>query len=573
MMDDVDMPALSSAGAASQGSEPKAEVRQIWFRAARIACLVAPLIGITIALQWFGNAYSSNFGVEEPDEPAHYVTGLMVHDYVAKGFPAKPLQFARDYYLHYPKVALGVWPPFFYVIEAAWMLIFSSSRASVLLLSASITVSSALILLFAVRAKFGDMLAFLMAAAYILLPAVQTSTQSVMIDGLVALLDLLAVLQFGLYLDRGKTKYAYAFGVFGALAALTKANSLALVLVPAIVIAITRRWRLLYRKEIWLALLIIAVAAAPWNLFLIQLAAHSASLIRKDGLFAFDRAGSYLRTLGQVAGVFLILALPGVWTTIVRPFRGKRASGFWASLLALIVAGFLFHTVVPANVVEPRYLLPCLVPVLLFGAAGLHSIARDAPLKDSLRKWGAAAVVSITAIAFFVFQFHIPRRDQPGFDSTAQRLAQVPTPQAILVSGNSSLEGMAVSEIAMRDVRPRHFVLRSTKVLSASDWNGQGYRSRFERPQEISEYLESVPVDYVLTSDASGENNRLHHRLLLEALRSHPEVWRIEPTGGPFSLWERVHPIAHGTPKFSVDMNYTFNSSFSSGESNSPRAK
>ena len=35
---------------------------------------------------------------EDPDEPAHIVTGLMVHDYLAGGLGAHPLAFARDYY-------------------------------------------------------------------------------------------------------------------------------------------------------------------------------------------------------------------------------------------------------------------------------------------------------------------------------------------------------------------------------------------------------------------------------------------------------------------------------------------
>ena len=52
------------------------------------------------------------------------MTGLMVRDYIAAGFPDSPFRFAENYYLHYPKVAIGHWPPVFYSIQAAWMLIF-----------------------------------------------------------------------------------------------------------------------------------------------------------------------------------------------------------------------------------------------------------------------------------------------------------------------------------------------------------------------------------------------------------------------------------------------------------------
>ena len=74
-------------------------------------------------LSWFAGAFQAEFG-GYPDEPAHYVTGLMIHDYIAGWFPATPLRFAENYYLHYPKVAFGHWPPVFHFLQAIWMLLF-----------------------------------------------------------------------------------------------------------------------------------------------------------------------------------------------------------------------------------------------------------------------------------------------------------------------------------------------------------------------------------------------------------------------------------------------------------------
>src|SRR4051794_28093637 len=74
-------------------------------------------LAVTVLLQWLSGTYQSDFG-GYADEPAHYVTGLMVHDYIATGFPGRPQQYAENYYLHYPKVALGHWPPVFYLMQA-----------------------------------------------------------------------------------------------------------------------------------------------------------------------------------------------------------------------------------------------------------------------------------------------------------------------------------------------------------------------------------------------------------------------------------------------------------------------
>src|SRR2546423_1423416 len=93
----------------------------------------ALLFAIAVGSQHLTGAYRGEFG-SEPDEAAHFVTGLCVHDYVAAGFPGNPLGYAKKYYEHYPKVALGHWPPFFYVVQTAWTLPFGASRVSILLL-------------------------------------------------------------------------------------------------------------------------------------------------------------------------------------------------------------------------------------------------------------------------------------------------------------------------------------------------------------------------------------------------------------------------------------------------------
>src|SRR6266705_2811655 len=96
---------------------------------------VAELSGFAIALQWGAGAYQSEVA-GDPDEPAHLVTGLMARDYLSHAGERGPMQFARDYYLHYPKVAIGHWPPLFYAEQALWTLVFPSSRSSLLMMIA-----------------------------------------------------------------------------------------------------------------------------------------------------------------------------------------------------------------------------------------------------------------------------------------------------------------------------------------------------------------------------------------------------------------------------------------------------
>src|SRR5438309_11882614 len=117
---------------------PMTERETIGQRVVAWALLFTLYFLIVAALQWRTNAFHSELG-GSPDEPAHYVTGLLVRDYVAAGLPWNPLFYAQNFYVHYPKVALGHWPPFFYLVQAAWTLPFTPSRTSVILLMAVLT--------------------------------------------------------------------------------------------------------------------------------------------------------------------------------------------------------------------------------------------------------------------------------------------------------------------------------------------------------------------------------------------------------------------------------------------------
>src|SRR5579875_2135828 len=85
------------------------------------------LIATVFALQFSSGAYHMPFS-SDADEPSHVISGLLVRDYIARGFPGTPLHFAENYYFHYPKVAIGHWPPLFYAAEGTWMLVFGRTR-------------------------------------------------------------------------------------------------------------------------------------------------------------------------------------------------------------------------------------------------------------------------------------------------------------------------------------------------------------------------------------------------------------------------------------------------------------
>src|SRR5579859_5632961 len=125
---------------------------------ASVMVVAGAIFLINVWLASRGGVFRSELA-SESDESAHYITALMIRDYIVQGIPGKPLAFAKNYYLHYPKVAFGHWPPVFHVLQAAWMLVFGISRTSVLCLMLTIAALLGATLYEVVKRSFGSWLA------------------------------------------------------------------------------------------------------------------------------------------------------------------------------------------------------------------------------------------------------------------------------------------------------------------------------------------------------------------------------------------------------------------------------
>ena len=163
--------------------------------------LAYPFFFMLVALfQWIAGAYTNECGCH-PDEAAHYLSGLLVRDYLVSGTYVSPLDYAEHFYVHYPKLAIGHWPPLFHAVEGAWGVLFSSSRSSILVLLALCTTTLAFLVYRAVRSDFGNCAGLLAGVLMVSLPLVQKSTGMVMAEMFLALLCFAAALAFGHFLD------------------------------------------------------------------------------------------------------------------------------------------------------------------------------------------------------------------------------------------------------------------------------------------------------------------------------------------------------------------------------------
>lgn len=377
---------------------------------------------VEVALQFFGGAFSSEFG-GHPDEAAHYVTGLMVRDYIAAFQPVSPMRFAENYYLHYPKVALGHWPPFFYVVQSAWTLLFSPSRVSVLLLMALLTTLLAVTVHLAIRSEFGPKAGIAVGLLLLALPLTQIYRKMIMAEILVALLNFCAVLCFGRFLNSEKWGDAGAFGICAGLAILTKGNGLVLAFVPPLALLFSRRFHLLARPAFWCPAVIVLVFCSPVHWLTMDLIRNTWQEQAPSLTFTIAAIPYYSYHLAKVGGIgFSLLAAIGFVARIIRPGQGRRGvDGKWAAAGALLLSVWGFHFVVPVSL-EARHLIPVVPALLMFLVAGIAWAAERLPLRRFTAERKAVILALAVALIFGVETFAIHKKAWYGFGKVAQQL-------------------------------------------------------------------------------------------------------------------------------------------------------
>jgi hypothetical protein len=486
-----------------------------------VMCFVL-FLALASASQRLSGAYQADFSGSYSDEAAHYVTGLLLLHYLGSGLGQNPMAFAQDFYLHYPKVGLGHWPPFFYMVEAVWMQIFSVSRVSIFIFVATITSGLAVWISVLTYRSYGWLGGAMAGIAFISLPIIQQQTSSLMLDVPTALLIFCAAAFYAGYLKAPSWRFAAAFGISSGLAILTKGNALCLVFLPVCSLLITRRWNLLLRVDFWLPVPIVIVLVAPW--YLLNLDNASDGFMYKPGLDYTASAivfnlSALIRNLGWVGFALAIFAVH--WTFMANNSQ-ERPSALLSCMSALLLSVLVFQCLAPADLTE-RYIAPALPPAMLMALHGLRSIVRRLEACFTTQSYPLAKA---SVLAFLVGLIGInvafaPPKQKPhiGMVEAASAIFNKPdiSNPLILVGSGPRGEGALIAEVARRDRSGRYFVLRGTQVLGSGNFLGTDYASRFSNSSDLIAELSALGVATVVIDTSSDSRQFAHNKLLLEA--------------------------------------------------------
>lgn len=465
---------------------------------------------VAVALQHHNGAYIADIGAD-PDEPAHAVTSLMVRDYLAAGLPEGegPMAFAQRYYDHFPKVALGHYPPGFYLLAGLWMLPRATPEVLLIFVALLAAVFAAVSAAAALRCGLSKGAAGVVGIWTLVLPITQNLTALIMSDFLLATLCLLSALAFASFLNRQTVGSSLAFGTFAAAAILTKAAGFALALVPPLSILLLRRWSMLKDWRLWIAPLPVVLTALPWTLKTMGITergmqSKTTAEYLPEAVAFFADAARY-----SFGWIILAAALFSVLRSLPRLVKNDDSTDSTAIVLASFTIALLALYVSLPTGLSSRYLLP-IVPGVLIAAAFA--------LREGRRLWvhplSADLFVGIGAAASFIFIFPEHKKVADGFGDMAAELAHTASGGKVLVSSDARGEGSLIAELAFRIKDRAHSpwtVVRASKFMASSDWSGRGYATAFTSRDEFLEAMKREGIRWIVQDRGIPRPYRFQH--------------------------------------------------------------
>lgn len=488
-----------------------------------------PWAGGILAVLVFGvvqlgaGAYLGEFD-GHPDEAAHFMTGLMIRDYLVS-WPGQPQPWAEQYYLHYPKVAFGHWPPLFHLLEAAWWLFLPPARWSVMLLIGAVGLTAALLFYRVARQVVHPIAAALLACVMAVTPVFQQSLAQTMAETTSLLFGVLFLDALWRMAVTGPSRgRAAELSLWLILCLMVKGTAAALLPAPLLMLAITGHASLLKKRAVWLTSL--CLLAGSVVLFAIQLGSLG-EVVLWSGL-RLDTPWR-IESLPSLAG-WGALALAAGGLATLRWVSSPPTAAAGAMLVSVVASSFLLRAMA-----EPRHWILALPPILLLGAS---FVQRLASVGSAWMGRTAAALAIAAGLAAFPWSHYgqEPRVHEPILD-------RLRLPVRALVSSTPDWhEGGWIAMASLREDRPASVIARASKVLSSSRWSGTRYRMLVDTPDAVEEMLDRFGFEAVILDDRpSSADPPGHHQLLKQTLAA-SSAWRECAVLESVSCWCRATP-------------------------------
>lgn len=462
-------------------------------------------------------AYSNGFSGS--DEPAHFLNAYLVSVYFQHWLGSNPMAVAADFYVHYPKITIGHWPPAYYALLGLVFTVIPATVKTAFIINLLVSALPSAGVAVALGSLAGWRAGVIGAVIYAFTPLAIEGQTYFMLDQALAACCIAAAMSWYGFVKRPGWPRAFVFSAFCMLAVLLKGNGWLVVFLPLYYMILTRSFRLLALPYLYGAALVAAIVVVPWYWVTAGISADGFNY--KAGLaYATTALFSNLSSLVSNLGM---ASLPLVGIAVFLEYRGRRLAPMrWEVIsvcLSLVLATLTLQSLIPVDIVD-RYLAPALPAVLVLAMIGIIDFRGKFSKKTSSLVGGIVAVALACSLASPGVLHLIDRQPKPDYrmDMAAEAQKVYSMPGISLIDGTPNAEGAYIAEMAIRDPLLNSYSIRASKLLAESNFMGSNYILKFQDSRNVARELDRMGIRTVVITRMRGQLAFPHSMQLVKAL-------------------------------------------------------
>jgi len=450
------------------------------------------------------------------DASYHGMDGVFVLDFVRDhpGFN-NIYDYVQQYYVKYPAIKIGYYPPFFAAVEAVFYAIFGISVFSARLTVLFFAIVAMIYLFKLIRLIYNEKIAFYSCLLFITTPYTVEWAKRVMLEMPTLAMIIVAIYCFYNYIELNKPKYKYCF-ILSTIASLyTKQTAVFIIPLFFLYILFTKKVKRLLDKDILLVGTALLLLVLP--LAIITLKFGGTNIQQSIGTVEGKLPRSFLNDI-WIYPKFLtnIFTYPVIILSAISVLFLKK--DFYKSILffAWLISFYLLFTYINAKVI--RYAYFWLPPFFLLAGLSLDTMS-----------WRIKKVpLGIILFVFvFCYQFNLAfSHNKPlfsGHEKAAEYILRQPT-NKVFYQGSGIGHGNFIFQIRRLDKKRRMVVYRGSKILASfAIFTRRSLVEHVKNKEDIQLLFDDFGLEYFVIEEPFDVRRYGHikaFKLLQEVLQS-----------------------------------------------------
>jgi 4-amino-4-deoxy-L-arabinose transferase-like glycosyltransferase len=454
----------------------------------------------------------SRSGLWFPDMPSHALNGIFYKDMIEERGFLHPKSYAERYYVQYPSLTVGMYPPIFYLTEALSFKILGLSPLSARLTVLLFTLIGINVFLLMCRLWFPVWLSVLATVLLLLQPSMLFGQQNVMLE-----IPFLAVSMIALYclyggLERNNPWLLFWGALFSSLAFLTRQSAVFLLPMWPVWIGLNRKWEVIRSGHLIWGAIVGGILLAPW------------------AVVNFTAARGHLSHLVvlSIASVLLFGSL-------------KRKASY---RFALVWFGGAASFLLTMKLTEPRYAIALVPAVIILSMHAVLFLWEKFPVVSRQKTIWVLIVIVLVGMHFNVRRI-LACPEMTGFKRVADLIVEDSDCVSVLYDGYYN--GNFILHMRMRDKDKRVFVFRASKVIFSTNFQiDRGYNELVANLGGFLDLLDRYSIKYIVEEKKD---------LLKTPANSRLRQWLHEPE---FMVVQEIPVIHRGLKSFGSLLVYKY---------------